>query len=106
DERHLAAALDHQVEVVVDTQLAVTLAGTAQLEHVAAAARRLRETEVDGAEALGRLEPLDLVELLDAALHQRRLGSLVAKAADERLDALDLLLLQTIGLRLAGDALL
>ena len=54
--------------------------------------------EVD-ALALGRnLDALDLLEHLDAALHLRGLGRLVAEAIDEFLDARDLLVLPLLRL--------
>ena len=50
-------------------------------------ARRLRETRSGcGARARLDLDPLDLVEHLDPALHLARLGRLVAEALDEALD--------------------
>ena len=39
------------------------------------------------------LDALDLVELLDAALHLLRLGRLIAEAADEGLEMVDVLAL-------------
>ena len=67
-------------------------------QHLAAAALAGREAEVDrrGA-AVGRRDALELLEVFDAALHQRRLRGLVAEAADERLDAGDLFLLGLVG---------
>ena len=98
DERDAIAALDVQVDVVEHDLVAVRLARVLQLEHHAAALGRGGELEVD-ALALGRhLEALDLLEHLDAALHLRRLGRLVAEAVDELLDALDLLVLPPLGL--------
>jgi len=79
-----------------------------QLEHDAAGARRLWKLEAD-ALALGRdLDALDLVELLDAALHLARLGRLVAEAVDEGLGLLDLLLLaaRALAQRLHAGAML
>ncbi len=53
------------------------------LDHVVAGALRLGKIEALLDDAAGRLQPLDLVQLLDAALHLRRLGRLRAKALDE-----------------------
>ena len=98
DERDAIAALDVQVDVVEhDVFVAVRLAHALQLEHHAPALRRRRKLEVN-ALALGRhFEALDLLEHLDAALHLRRFGRLVAEAVDELLDALDLLVLPPLG---------
>jgi len=52
----------------------------------------------------GERDALDLLQLLDTALHQRRLVGLVAEAADERLDALDLLVLPPLLLAQGGDS--
>ena len=73
DERDLAAAFEEQVEPVVDREIVVAFARAAELQHGAAAAWRLRKAEMHRAHAVGRHQALDLVELLDAALHQRRL---------------------------------
>ena len=71
--------------------------------HHAAALRRGRELEVN-ALALGRnVDALDLLEHLDAALHLRGLGRLVAKAIDEFLDARDLFILPLLRLAQAFE---
>ena len=68
------------------------------LEHGAAALGGGGELKAD-ALALGRhVDALDLLEHLDAALHLRRLRRLIAEAADECLDALNLLVLAALGL--------
>ena len=47
----------------------------------------------------------DLLEQLDAALHLRRLGRLIAEAVDEHLDARDFLVLLALRLAQRLDAL-
>ena len=97
DQRNAIAAFDVEVDAVEHRFRAVGLARALQLEHHAAALHRGGELEVN-ALALGRhFEPLDLLEHLDAALHLRGLGRLVAEAIDELLDALDLFVLAPLG---------
>ena len=70
------AALDHQVHVVEDDVVAVSLAHALQLQYHAARLGRVGELEADLL-AHGRdLDPLDLVQHLDAALDLARLGGL------------------------------
>jgi hypothetical protein len=57
--------------------------------HDATAGLGLRKREVDGLLVGRNLDALDLVELLDAALHLLGLGRLRAKAIDERFQLLD-----------------
>ena len=105
DQRDAVAALDVQVEVVEDDEVAVGLARVLQLEHRAAALGAGREVEVDLL-ALGRhLDRHHLLEHLDPALHLRRLGRLVAEPIDEHLDARDLFVLLALGLAQRLDAL-
>ena len=52
------------------------------------------------------LDALDLVQLLDAALHLLGLGGLVAKAADERFKMLNMLALVLVGCGELGSPLL
>ena len=91
DERHLLAALQDQVEAVVDGVRAVALDDPVEGDHHPAAARRLGEPELHrfGAGG-GDLDPIDPCELLDAALDLARLRLLVAEALDEALDLGDL----------------
>src|SRR5690606_4511122 len=73
------------------------LGGALEAQHGAAAALAGREAEMQlRRPALGRRNALELLEILDAALHERRLRRLGAEAADERLEPLDLLLLRTV----------
>ena len=79
---------------------AIALVHVLQLDHVLAGARRRREIERDGLAALRRLDPLDLVQLLDPALHLRGVRGARLEALDEvdflgqhRLLALELRLL-------------
>src|SRR5262249_24809070 len=65
------AAAHLEVEAVVDAAAAVALVHVGEARHVLAAARRRREVERDRLAAPWRLDPLDLVELLDPALHLR-----------------------------------
>src|SRR5688572_32510039 len=87
------AALDVKIDVVEDELVAVGLPRALELQHHAAAFWRRRKLEMN-ALALGwDLEPLDFFEHLDAALHLRSLGRLVAEAVDELFDPLNLLVL-------------
>jgi hypothetical protein len=87
-------AFDGEVDAAVDLLLIVALVDALQVDRDAAAARCLGQTDLQHAlRAVRRLQAVDSLELLDAALHQRRLRRLVAEPRDERLDALDLLLL-------------
>ena len=86
-------------QAVVDRQVAVALAGALEAQHLAAAALAGGEAKVDRRRAaVGRRQTRSsFSRILDAALHQRGLRRLVAEAADERLDARDLLLLGRVG---------
>src|SRR5207244_9020425 len=107
DQRDPLPALDQHLGAVVDAHLAVALARAPELDHRAPAARRLGQPDLEGAlVAVGRRQAVDLLELLHAALHQRRLGGLIAEAVDERLDALDLGLLVLEGLACLLETLL
>src|SRR5262249_18342958 len=103
------AAAHLEVEAVVDAAAAVALVHVGEARHVLAAARRRREVERDRLAAPWRLDPLDLVELLDPALHLRGMRGARLEPLDEpdllgehRLLALELRLL----LRLRERALL
>ena len=87
DERDAVAALDVQVEVAEDDEVAVRLAHVLQLEHRASALAAGREIEVDLLPLGRHLDRHDLLEHLDAALHLRRLRRLIAEPIDEHLDA-------------------
>ena len=105
DQRDPVAALDVQAEIVEHGEVAVRLAGVLQLEDGAAALRARREVEVNGG-ALGRhVDRHHLFEHLDAALHLRGLGGLVAEPIDEHLDARHLFVLLAFGLAQRFDAL-
>src|SRR5207253_8467921 len=78
----LAATYEH-AEPGVHHSRAVLLRHARHLHHVLARARRLAELEALLDEAARRLDALDLVELLDPALHLRRLRRLRAEALDE-----------------------
>ncbi len=79
DERDALAALEREVEPLVDDELFVALAGLAELEHDPAAARRGREADVELLRPRRDFQPLELLELLDAALDELRLRCLVAE---------------------------
>src|SRR5262249_4533762 len=97
DERDALAALEREVEPIVDDELAVALAGLAELEDRPAAARRGREADVELLRPRRDFQPLDLLELLDATLDELRLRRLVAELTDEALHPLDLFLLHLVG---------
>src|SRR5262249_21336784 len=100
DERHPLPPLDVEIDTVVHDGVAVALARPMQLEHVAAAARRFGEPDLERplGVAVRWWKAVDPFELLDAALHERGLRGLGTEPADERLDPLDLLLLILVGL--------
>ena len=66
-ERDLVAAVHGEVEAVVHGLVAVALHETAGAHHLVARARRLLEVELDGFLLLGKLDALDLLELLHAS---------------------------------------
>src|SRR6185437_5357226 len=93
-----------EIETVIDAVAAVALVHLGEARDVLTGARRRRELERDGLASARRLDPLDLVELLDPALHLRGVGRTRLEALDEldllgehRLLALELRLL--LGLR-------
>src|SRR5579872_4350400 len=71
DPHHTPALLapNLEVEARINAALAVALMHLPQAHHVLARARRRREFEHDGLTAPGRLDALDLLQLLDPALH-------------------------------------
>jgi hypothetical protein len=77
--------------------IAVALGHVLELGHDAAARLGLREAEVDGLLFGRNLDPLDLLQFLDAALHLLGLGGLVAEAVDEGFELLDAVLLVGVG---------
>ena len=79
------AAAHVKVEVVVDRLRAEALADVLERGHVVAGARRRAEVELHDLARLRRLDALDLVERLDAALHLRRLRGVRGEAIDEAL---------------------
>ena len=100
DERHLLAALQLQVEALIDDVVAVLLVNVAERDDGAAGAWRLRKAELDALGSGRRHDhAVDALQLLDAALHLARLGGLIAEALDERLGVRDLALL-SLGRRL------
>ncbi len=97
-ERDLVAAVHGEVEAVVHGLVAVALHEAAGAHHLVARARGLLEVELDGLLLLGKLDALDLLELLHAILHLLGLRGLVAELLDERLHMGDLLgLLRRLG---------
>ena len=77
--------------------VAVALGDPLALRHDASARLGLGKAEVD-ALLFGRdLDPLDLLQFLDAALYLLRLGRLVAEAVDEGFQLLDAVLLVLVG---------
>ena len=116
-QRRLAGAVDAhdapalpaahlEVEPLVDAAAAVALVHVLQAHHVLAGARRRRELEHHRLAALGRLDPLDLLQLLHPALHLRGVRGARLEALDEldllgehRLLALELRLLLLLGQR-------
>ena len=77
------AAANEEVHPVVDDLLAVRLAHLIELHHVVARARRRLEVEAKALGALGRLEALDLLELLHPRLHLRGVAGAGFEASDE-----------------------
>src|SRR3989442_5193008 len=104
DERDAIAALDVQIHVTEDSEIAVRLARVLQLEHRPPALGARRKIEVDRL-ALGRdFDQDDLFQHLDAALDLRRFGRLVAEPVDEQLHARDFLVLLAFRLAQGLDA--
>ena len=90
------AAFDHETDVAEDLFLSITFRHIFELGHNAAAGLRLREGEVDGRFFRGNLDPLHLLEFLDAALDLLRFCCLVAEPVDEDFQLLDALALVSI----------
>ena len=95
-----------EVQPLVDAPVAVALVHVLQAHHVLAGARRRRELERHRLAALGRLHPVDLLQLLHPALHLRGVRGARLEALDEldllgehRLLALELGLLLLLGQR-------
>src|SRR5258708_26456386 len=84
DAHHAPAlpAADHEVQPLIDASGAVALVDVFQADDVLTGARRRQKIERHGLAALRRFDALDLVELLDPALH---LGGM----RGPRLEALD-----------------
>src|SRR5208283_1459679 len=61
-----------EVEPLIDAPRAIALVHLLQARDVLAGAWRRRKIEIDGLPALRRLDAVDLLELLDPALHLRR----------------------------------
>src|SRR6185437_24242 len=89
DAEHAPALLptDHEVETIVNPQAAVALVYFLQARDVLTGARRRQEVERHRLAPPRRLDPLDLLQFLDPALHLGR----VRGARLEALDELDLL---------------
>ena len=97
DQRDAVAALDVQVQVVEDHDIAVGLAAVLDLEHRPAALAAGGKIEMDLLALERHFDRHHLLEHLDPALDLRRLGRLVAEAIDEHLDARDFLVLLALG---------
>ena len=100
------AAAHLEIQPLVNDPRAIALVHVLQADHVLAGARRRREVERDGLPAARRLDPLDLFQLLDPALHLRGMRGARLEALDEldflgehRLLALELRLLLLLVLR-------
>ena len=98
------AALDLEVEPVVHDVLAVGLPDAAEGRHVVPRARGLLHQEGHQHAPLGRLELVDLLELLDPALDLGRLGRVLLEALDEALLLLEHRLLAREGRLLVRGA--
>ncbi len=95
-QRDPIATLNHEVYVAKYQLWTVALGDIFELRDDATAGFWLRKREVDGL-LLGRnLDPLDLLQFLDAALDLLRLGSLVTEAVDKDFQLLDALALIAI----------
>src|SRR5208283_1734315 len=90
DQRDSRAALDDQIDAVVNRERAVAFDRALEFENPPRAPFAFRKRNCGRLlRSFRRLEAFELVELLDAALHQTRLARLVAEAADETLHVLD-----------------
>ncbi len=97
DQGHPLAAFDGQFDVAKHRVCAIAVAHPVELHRQAPALGRDRKLEGDALAFGGEVDALDLLQLLDAALHQRCLDVVVAKLVDERLDLGDLLVLAAFG---------
>ena len=96
-------ALDVKVDLLEHLERAVRLRRVLHFQHRAAALGARGKAEVN-ALPLGRhLDRHHLLEQLDAALHLRGLGRLVAEAIDEHLHARDFFVLLSLGLAQAFE---
>src|SRR3954462_5455859 len=96
-QRDAVPALDGEVHIAEDLLRAVALGDSHKLCDHAPARLGLRKAEVDSL-LIGRyLDALDLLQLLDAALHLLCLGRLRAEAVNASLQLLDLVALVFVG---------
>src|SRR5262249_30627872 len=79
------APADQEIEVAVDAAPAPSLGDACELRDVVTGARRRREVERHDPPAPRRLDALDLLALLDPALHLRGMARARLEAGDERL---------------------
>src|ERR1035438_4931904 len=79
------APADEEIELLVDRVGAVRLGHRLDLDHVFARARRLAEVELEHLAALGRVDAVDLLELLHPRLHLRGVARARFEPGDERL---------------------
>ena len=106
-EGHLLAPVDGEVHVVEHHVLAVCLADVLADDGVVAAAAAARKLQPQGGRVFFvHLHPLQLLQLLDAALHLHGLGGLVAETLDEGFGVFYLLLLVLVGAELLLAAFL
>jgi len=104
--RNAVALLDEEADVAEDFFFAsvgfgIALGDSLELGHDAAAGLGLGEREVNRFFFRRNFDPLDLFQLLDAALHLLGLGGLVAEAVDEYFQLLDAVALVAVsGLQL------
>src|SRR4029077_5389858 len=88
-QRDPVATLDHKTDVPENFLLprpipaGIRLRHALELGHDSSAGLGLREREMDGFFFRRNLDPLDLFQFLDAALHLLRLGCGVAESIDE-----------------------
>src|SRR6185437_6650375 len=90
---------NHEVEALIDRPAAIALVNVLQACDILARARRRLKIECNGLAPSRRLDPLDLLELLDPTLHLRGVRSACLEALDE-LDLLGEHRLLTLELRL------
>src|ERR1035441_8810248 len=90
-------ALDDQVAIGKNQVIAVGFGDLLELGHDTAARFGLGKTEMDGLLAGRNLNPFDLLQFLNAALHLFGLGGLGAEAVDEGFQLLDAVLLVGVG---------